>query len=118
MITDLQPHERFVFGSNLGGHHYGGAAAQAYSDFGAQWGVAEGITGSSYAFPTLDAELKQMPMHRLKVARDKLYGTAIAHPELTFLLTKVGCGIAGYSEDEMRELFSDAPTNVRKPEGW
>lgn len=118
MIAELKPTERFVFGSNIRGEHAGGAARQAYEQFGAAWGVGEGLTGQCYAFPTLNAGMQQYDHVEMVSIRAAFYRCARAHPEMTFLLTKVGCGIASYSEDYMRELFATPPTNVVLPEEW
>jgi hypothetical protein len=118
MITRLKPNEIFVFGSNLRGRHAGGAARLAAQRFGAREGVGEGLTGQSYAFPTLTANFEKVSLKALEASRDRLFATARAHPEKTFLLTKVGCGIAGFSEDEIRPLFRNAPENVVLPEDW
>lgn len=118
MITELEPHEFFVFGSNLKGEHTGGAALQAAEKFGAEEGIGEGLTGRCYAFPTLERDLRQRGWRALEAARDRLYATARALPEKVFLLTKVGTGIAGYGEEAMKQLFTDAPANIVKPEGW
>lgn len=114
----LRQNEIFVFGSNMAGRHGRGAALQAYKHFGAEYGVGEGFTGRCWAFPTLDAGLRQRTLVELRRSVEYLYGAARANPLLTFLLTKVGCGLAGYSEDTMRALFVDSPSNIRKPEGW
>jgi hypothetical protein len=116
-ITRLEPNEVFVFGSNLNGQHLGGGARQAL-EFGAVMGRGQGLWGSSYAFPTLDRQMQQIPLRNLAEYRDNFYLKAIQHPELTFLLTKVGCGIAGYQEQEMKELFKVKLSNVIYPEGW
>jgi hypothetical protein len=118
MIQSLKPNEVFVFGSNLRGAHAGGAARLAKERFGAQEGVGEGLTGQSYAFPTLTASFEKVSHAALQKSRDRLYETARKHPEKTFLLTKVGCGIAGFSEDEIRPLFADPPPNIVLPEDW
>jgi hypothetical protein len=118
MITHLKPNEIFVFGSNLGGRHAGGAARLAAERFGAEEGVGEGLTGQSYAFPTLTANFAMVSMEALERSRDRLYETARAHPKKTFLLTKVGCGIAGFAEEEIRPLFRNPPANVVLPEDW
>lgn len=118
IITQLAPKEIFVFGSNLAGSHGAGAARQAHVQFGARLGCGEGLTGQSFAFPTLNHNLDQLPMHRLEEARDNLYLTCEEHPELRFLLTKVGCGLAGYVESEMRALFANPPSNLILPEDW
>lgn len=118
MITELQPNQIFVFGSNLAGNHAGGAARQAHEQFGAEMGVGEGMTGQSYAFPTLDEHFQKVSNTVLKAARLKLYKTARMHSDREFLLTKVGCGIAGHSEERMKKLFANAPSNIIKPKGW
>lgn len=111
-ITELAPGEIFVFGSNAAGSHGAGAALIAYEKFGAEWGVGSGLTGRTYALPTMGgvAELRDEASRFVDFAR--------RHPELTFYLTKVGCGIAGYAEDDVAPLFASAPDNVIKPAGW
>lgn len=117
-ITKLEPNEIFVFGSNLAGRHGAGAALQARTQFGARWGHGEGITGRCYAFPTLDENLQRLPMERLEQARDKLYRACWKNPDHRFLLTKVGCGLAGYPEEQMRALFAQPEPNLILPEDW
>ena len=98
-ITKLEANEIFVFGSNADGHHGGGAAAFAMREFGAVWGQGEGLQGQSYAIPTMEG------MKNLKDAVERFTTFAIIHPELRFLVTRVGCGIAGYSVSEIAPLF-------------
>lgn len=117
-VGNLGPNEIFVFGSNEAGQHGGGAAAHAHAFYGAQMGVREGITGYCYAFPTLNKELKKRTAKQLFISVAMFKATARSMPELTFLLTKVGCGIAGYPEEDMIALFKDCPKNVVKPVGW
>lgn len=111
-IVSLAPNEVFVFGSDAAGAHGGGAALLAYEKFGAVWGEGEGLFGQSYALPTMGG----MDEIRTSAANFKAY--AAAHPELTFLLTKVACGIAGHTEAEIAPLFAAVPGNVVKPAGW
>lgn len=118
MITALAPNEIFVFGSNLAGRHGAGAARQAYECFGAQMGCGEGMTGRSYAFPTLNWHLAKRSIEAIRHSRDVLFDCCRAHPNKRFLLTKVGCGLAGYPESEMRALFIDPPENLILPEEW
>lgn len=118
MITKLEPNEVFVFGSNMAGRHGAGAALQAAQEWGAERGVGEGITGQCYAFPTLGSHLELIPAHWLEQSRDKLYEACMARPDKRFLLTKVGCGIAGYPESLMRGLFENPPSNLILPEDW
>lgn len=112
MITSLKENDYFVFGSNLAGEHAGGAAKQAYEQFGAVWGIGVGITGQCYAIPTMDG------LEQIGVYVDQFIEVATLLPEKTFLLTKIGCGIAGHTEAEIAPLFRDAPKNIIKPAGW
>lgn len=107
-----------MFGSNLAGKHVGGAARQAFEQFGAVSGVGEGLVGQSYAFPTLGWNMEQLDTVELEASRDHLFETAKSLPAVIFYLTKVGCGIAGFEESKMKQLFTDSPSNLLKPEGW
>ena len=117
-ITYLDPEEIFIFGSNRRGEHAGGAARLAHEKFGAEWGISEGLTGQCYAFCTLEPEMTKVGQRMLEKQRNRLFSTCRALPEKVFLLTKVGCGIAGFAEKEMIALFKDSPSNLVKPEGW
>lgn len=103
MITQLGPNEIFVFGSNLAGAHGGGAARIAYNKFGAIWGQGTGLQGQSYAIPTMHGG-----PDKIKPYVDEFIQFATAHQEYTFLVTKIGCGIAGFTPDEIAPLFSNA----------
>ena len=102
MINVLEPNEIFVFGSNIQGMHMGGAARVAYSKFGAEWGNGEGLQGQSYALPTMEG------IENLEKAVKHFTDFATEHQELQFLVTAVGCGIAGYTSEEVAPFFSDA----------
>jgi len=118
-ITSLKEKEIIVVGTNRMGSHLGGLARQAVDDFGLEWGVDEGLSGRSYAFPTLDMRMKQVNELEFRQTAIRFLATARALPEYTFYLTKVGCGIAGFSEDRVKQYFQNAcPDNVIKPEGW
>ena len=101
-IAKLDDGEVFVFGSNIQGMHGGGAAWYAHNNFGAEWGVGEGLTGHTYALPTMEG------IASLRKAVDNFTLCAGNHPEMTFLVTAVGCGIAGYSPSEIAPLFKEA----------
>ena len=120
MITSLKENQIFVFGSNLAGKHIGGAAKQAKEQFGAIEGVAVGLMGQSYAFPTLDEKFEKLSFEQLQESLKRLYFTCEYYPEKEFLLTKVGCGIAGYPEHFMKSLFQNFshPKNLILPEDW
>lgn len=118
MITSLKDNQIFVFGSNLAGHHLGGAARQAHEHFGAEWGVGEGLMGQSYAFPTLDVAFQKRKLNELGASVFKLYQCCEENPDKEFMLTKVGCGIAGFKEEQVKDLFCDPPKNLILPEDW
>lgn len=102
-ITELQPGEIFVFGSNLEGHHGGGAALLAWKKWGAIWGQGTGLQGQTYGIPTIHGG-----PDRIKPYVDEFISFARQHPELTFLVTEIGCGIAGFRPAEIAPLFRDA----------
>lgn len=104
-IEDLHPNEVFVFGSNANGNHYGGAANLAYRRFGAVWGVGEGLRGNSYALPTLNRSMERVSIGALKQEFKHLFQEIDFNPGMCFLLTKVGCGIAGYTVKEVACAF-------------
>lgn len=104
-IVSLNEGEIFIFGSNLKGEHFGGAARLAYQQFGAEWGVSEGLTGQAYALPTVEANGRCVKLLDLGNSFMRLFETADSHPDNLFLLTKVGCGIAGYSVEEVSTEF-------------
>ncbi len=114
-ITELQPGEIFVFGSNLKGMHGGGAAYIAYRKFGAVIGQGVGLQGQSYAIPTM-----QGGVETIRPYVDDFIQFAKEHPELTFLVTRIGCGIAGFDDDDISPLFEDAHEvdNIVLPPGW
>lgn len=101
LIERLKPNEIFVFGSNLSGFHAGGAARAAYERFGAMWGVGVGLSGKSYALPTLNESLEKLSFSELVSAFKKFFQTARRFPRLKFYLTKVGMGIAGYKLEDI-----------------
>ncbi len=104
-IEDLHPSEVFVFGSNANGEHYGGAANLAFQRFGAVWGVGEGLRGNSYALPTLDRNMRRVTEGALCYSFKLLFREVDANPEMVFLLTKVGCGLAGYAPWTVANIF-------------
>lgn len=102
-ITKLEENEIFVFGSNLAGMHGGGAARVAYNMFGAIWGQGTGLQGQSYAIPTMHGGTD-----KIRPYVDQFIDFASEHKEYTFLVTKIGCGIAGFAIEEMAPLFAKA----------
>ncbi len=117
MITDsrgfvdsLKANEVFVFGSNLQGHHIGGAARTALDKFGAHWGVGVGIQGQSYAIPTMQIDLETIALY-IKQFID--YATLT--PKKTYYVTPIGTGIAGFTAEEMGEVWGryQLPENIK-----
>lgn len=114
-ITQLGSKEIFVFGSNLAGAHSGGAARQAFQKFGAEWGIGVGLQGNSYAIPTMQGGIET-----IKPFVDNFIDFALHHQDLTFYVTKIGCGIAGFKEEEIAPLFKNAVniSNIRLPKDF
>ena len=102
-INSLSDNEVFVFGSNLRGWHQGGAAKHAHRYFGAIWGQGVGLQGQSYAIPTMQGDVDT-----IKPYVDEFIVFAKNHQELTFLVTRIGCGIAGFKDEEIAPLFIEA----------
>ena len=99
----MRENEIFVFGSNLAGAHGGGAAWLAYRRFSAVWGGGVGLHGRTYAIPTM-----QGGVDTVKPYVDDFILFSKEHKELTFLVTRIGCGIAGFRNEEIAPLFKDA----------
>ena len=114
-ITELKQNEIFVFGSNLAGAHGGGAARLAYNRFGAIWGQGVGMQGQSYAIPTM-----QGGVDTIRPYVDEFIKFARENRNLIFLVTRIGCGIAGFTDDEISPLFKQAHEvdNIILPVGW
>ena len=102
-ITVLGENEIFVFGSNLEGRHAGGAARLARRSFGAIMGQGVGLQGNSYAIPTM-----QGGVETIRPYVDKFVAFAKEHCDLRFYVTKIGCGITGFSVWDIAPLFADA----------
>lgn len=114
-IDDLQENEVFVFGSNLAGMHGGGAARVARLRFGAVMGKGVGMQGRSYAIPTM-----QGGTETIRPYVNDFIAYAKEHPELTFLVTPIGCGIAGFEPEDIAPLFEEASNveNIWLPESF
>lgn len=102
-ISTLKPDEVFVFGSNLEGMHGGGAAWTAYEKFGAIWGRGNGMQGQSYGIPTMHGGTKDIQPYVTEFIQ-----YAKGHPDKKFLVTLIGCGVAGFAPYEIAPLFKDA----------
>lgn len=113
-VTRLAKNQVFVFGSNLAGVHGAGAAKQAMK-FGARWGVGEGEQGQSYALPTKDEKIKTLPIDEIRYYVKSFKAWAAMNPQSQYLLTAVGCGLAGYKPKDIAPMFADSPMNVVFP---
>ena len=126
IITELKEDELFVFGSNTpNGRHGAGAAKLAVDKFGAVYGQAEGQQGNSYAIITTDLSKHYRPSVELQVVKDsvnKFLQEAINNPHLTFLVTEIGCGLAGFKVEDIAPLFKSVLlnkiSNVRLPKSF
>jgi hypothetical protein len=105
------PNVIFVFGSNLAGRHGAGAALHARRYFGAVYGEGVGPTGRAYGIPTKDGELKTLPLEAIEAAVKQFIRYARAHENLTFLVTAIGCGYAGYQPQQIAPFFAATPEN-------
>jgi hypothetical protein len=108
----------FVFGSNLAGRHGKGAALFARQNYGARYGVGVGPTGRSYAIPTKDERLRVLPLECIAAYVEDFITYAKDNPHIAFEVTRIGCGLAGYSDSQVAPMFADAPSNCLLPEGW
>ena len=133
MLGTLMSHERlfhqdgllpqgpgwiFVFGSNLAGRHGAGAALVARQRFGAQLGASEGLTGRAYAIPTKGHRLEVLPLEQIHAAVDRFVAFAKERPCERFFVTRVGCVLAGYRDEEVASMFRKAPGNCSFAENW
>ena len=101
----------FVFGSNLKGIHGAGAARYALDYYGAAWGEGKGRYGDSYGIPTKDANIQTLPLKRIQAYVEEFLQYAASNPKDFFLVTRIGCGLAGYVDDQIAPFFKDAPNN-------
>lgn len=108
----------FVFGSNLAGRHGKGAALFARQHHGAQYGVGEGRTGNAYAIPTKDARLRTLPLTTIAMHVATFIEHARRTPQLDYEVTRIGCGLAGYTDAQIATLFTDASPNCHLPPEW
>jgi hypothetical protein len=110
----------FVFGSNLAGRHGAGAARYAFKNYGAEMGVGVGLTGNSYAIPTKDYVLKTLSLNAIEQHIEDFVNFAWDNPQYKFLLTPIGCGLAGYRRDQIKPLIEKyhPPHNVIYTKEW
>ena len=114
-ISELKDGEIFVFGSNIAGQHGGGAARLAYNQFGAEWGVGVGLTGQTYAIPTMHGGVDAIAPYV-----DEFIEFARQNSNMKFYVTRIGCGIAGFRDEDIAPLFRNALTvsNIVLPKSF
>ena len=122
----------FVFGSNEGGIHGGGAAHFAYKERGARWGLSYGHFGQSFAIPTKGVKMypttparagglgvgDTLELWQIKMYVEGFLAYAHGHPELTFQVTCIGCGLAGLNHQDIAPMFMHAGPNCHFDEKW
>ena len=107
----------FVFGSNLAGIH-GAGAAKAALRYGARMGHGIGLQGLTYAIPTKDANLTTMPIDVIKPYIERFKKLTLQYPQAEFFVTRVGCGLAGYKDQQIAPLFRGCGENCSFPDAW
>lgn len=108
----------WVFGSNLAGRHGAGAAKVAFNNFGAVYGKGSGPTGRSYAIPTKDEKLRVIELVEIEKSVKIFIDYATKNPCLNFFVTRIGCGYAGYTDNQIAPYFKYAPNNCSLPAEW
>lgn len=108
----------FVFGSNEAGRHGKGAALVAYKKHKARYGMSYGHVGDSFAIPTKDQELKPLSLERINQYIQGFLAYAAGHPELTFQVARIGCGLAGFTNQEIAPMFLMASWNCHFDDAW
>jgi hypothetical protein len=119
------PTRVFVFGSNTAGIHGAGAARTAHRHYGAVWGQGEGwmpalstLVAGAYGIPTKDGRLATRSLEAIQISVDRFLRFARDTPRLSFFVTRVGCGLAGYDDGVIAPMFQGAPNNCELPYGW
>ena len=108
----------FVFGSNLAGRHGKGAALCAVQAHGAVYGQGVGRQGNSYAIPTKDKNLNRLELRYINLFVEDFIKYAVEHPDLSFQVTAIGTGLAGYRHEDIAPMFRSVPDNCKLPAEW
>ncbi|MBS2032455.1 MAG: hypothetical protein JST54_31455 [Deltaproteobacteria bacterium] len=108
----------FVFGSNHAGRHGKGAAKEAEAKYGAKRGQGEGLAGRSYGVPTKDAKLRTLTLDEVRAHVERFMEFARERQDLVFAVTRVGCGLAGFRDEDIAPLFANSPRNCELPREW
>ena len=110
--------EIFVFGSNRKGRHGAGSAFAAFQEHGAKWGIGEGLCGNSYAIPTKNEHIQTLYLKDISIHVERFLDFAEAHQDMKFNIVAIGCGLAGYTPEQIAPLFRNAPSNCVLPPGF
>jgi hypothetical protein len=108
----------FVFGSNLAGRHGKGAALEAKLKHGAVVGYGEGHHGNSYAIPTKGYTIQPRTLESIQESVFEFIEYARRNPAMNFFVTRIGCGLAGFKDEQIAPMFRNAPDNCKLPKGW
>ena len=114
----MKPNFIFVFESNLAGRHEKGAALTARLYHDAIYGQGNGRQGNSYAIPTKDVYLRSLPLETINFYVNIFLTYAKDNPDLSFFVTRIGCGLAGYKDTDIAPMFKNAPNNCDLPLTW
>ena len=112
------PSTIFVFGSDTAGRHGAGAALYAKLHYQANYGQGEGLQGQNYAIPTKDGNLQPLPVSQISKAVQRFKNFARSNPQLSFFVTRIGCGLAGFRDEHIAPLFANTFHNCKLPQGW
>lgn len=118
MVTFRHSDWYFVFGSNQAGRHGKGAAKDAADHYGAVYGIGEGYSGRSYAIPTKDKAIKSRSLDEIRGSVARFLKQASQREDITFQVTRIGCGLAGFKDADIAEIFEDCSPNVLLPRKW
>lgn len=108
----------FVFGSNARGAHGLGAAKTAEQHYGAVTGQGEGLQGRSYGIPTKDEKIRSLTLTEVRDGVNRFLSFAASEPDTEFMVTRIGCGLAGFHDSDVAPLFSKVTDNVSLPRAW
>ena len=108
----------FVFGSNESGYHGAGAAHFAKLHHSAQMGAGFGPTGNAWAIPTKDWRISPLDLDEIRFYVSRFIVFALSHPNDTFHITQIGCGLAGFTSAEIAPMFAGAPKNCEFSSAW
>lgn len=118
-VYDPKSGQIFVFGSNLAGIHGAGAALYAHKKLDAKWGRGEGLASKlTYALPTKDENIETLPLDRVQHYVERFMKYAALYWDDTYFVTRVGCGLAGFTDEQIAPMFKGAPSNCILPPGW